>query len=308
VPAVLDDSTPGDSSTWIGVQSAVPGGPFIQLGTYSVKDPSSPSDPGQSRFYGIFWSDTVRRYLPVSPVRLSRPGDLIAFDMVQSTRGWHLVVHDVTVGWSRSIEVAYGGSATFSESEFIQEDPAAAEVTTIDAPYPLTSTVTFEQLKVNHRAPRLNFSDALVLSTTSHVFQVPSHPRHDGFTLRQPTGSAAQLLTDLETFESGVAGVNLAYAEHVEDPAQGRLPPVREMTHPMLGMAHLLATQEWPHADQADVRAYAAALRQSAGAVDRWGLDADRSWATLAGILRNMRYVSYENRLRASLGLPPAPH
>jgi hypothetical protein len=94
----------------------------------------------------------------------------------------------------------------------------------------------------------------------------------------------------------------------VEDPAQGRLPPVREMTHPMLGMAHLLATQEWPHADQADVRAYAAALRQSAGAVDRWGLDADRSWATLAGILRNMRYVSYENRLRASLGLPPAPH
>jgi hypothetical protein len=246
--------------------------------------------------------------MAMTPVRLSRPGDLIAFDMTRNARGWKLDVHDVTVGWSRSIEVDYGGSDRFSQAEWVQEDPASGEATTADVPFPLTSTVAFEDLEVDHRPPHLSYSDALVLSTTSHVFLVPSHPHDDGFALLPATGAAVQLLTDVETFESAVARVNLAHEEDLEDPTLAPLPTAREITQPMSGLAHLLADQDWPGPLRPDVHAYVLDLRRTVRSVDGWGVESDRSWATLATILDSKRYLEDQNRLRASMGLPPNDH
>jgi len=102
VPAVLPTSPMGLSATWIGLQTKAPDGPFIQLGTYADQSVFSP--PGQPRkswsSYGIFWSDTARAFRPVSVVELSRPGDLISFDMTRNDQGWYLKVHNLSVGWS----------------------------------------------------------------------------------------------------------------------------------------------------------------------------------------------------------------
>jgi hypothetical protein len=311
VPSVVDTSPVGYSATWIGLQSGMPGGPFIQLGTYSVQSPgstTSSSGSGSSPSYGVFWSDTALKYEAMTPVRLSRPGDLIAFDMTRGARGWKLNVHDVTVGWSRSIEVDYGGSDRFSQAEWVQEDPASGEATTTDVPYPLTSTVAFEDLEVDHRPPHLSYSRALVLSTTSHVFLVPSRPHDDGFALVPATGAAVQLLTDVESFESAVARVNLAHEEDLEDPTLAPLPTAREITQPMSGLAHLLAGQDWPGPLRSDVHAYVLDLSRTVRSVDGWGVSSDRSWATLATILDSQLYLRDQNRLRASVGLPPNDH
>ena len=219
------------------------GGPFIQLGTYSVQSPgstTSSSGSESSPSYGVFWSDTALKYEAMTPVRLSRPGDLIAFDMTRGARGWKLNVHDVTVGWSRSIEVDYGGSDRFSQAEWVQEDPASGEATTTDVPYPLTSTVAFEDLEVDHRPPHLGYSRGLALSTTSHVFLVPSRPHDDGFA----AGAARarrRAPTDVAVLRIGRRPGEPGHEEDLEDPTLAPLPTAREITATDVRTVHLLA-------------------------------------------------------------------
>jgi hypothetical protein len=308
VPAVLPTSPMGFSATWIGLQTKAPGGPFIQLGTYA--DQSIFSPPGQSRkamaSYGIFWSDTARAYRPVSVVELSRPGDLISFDMTRNDQGWYLKVHNLTVGWSRSVEVHYGASDQFTQAEWFQEDPANGYAATTDVPYPSTSPVAFAHLEVDRHPPRLRYSDAQVLSTVKDVFLVPTPPRDDGFALLPPSGVALQFLTDLESFDAAVTPVNLAYYEDLLHADSTRLPSVAAIAQPMTSLAEDLDRQSWPLADKGKVDAFVKDLGQNVRALEAWGRTPDKSWINLAIIVHRRSYLRDRNRLRLSLGLPPS--
>jgi hypothetical protein len=161
----------GFSATWIGAQGPRGHGPFIQLGTeeieeHTTKAVTSPLKP----YYLVFWSDDAVRFHSEVIVQVSRPGDLIAFDIEENPRGWKLNVHNLTVGWSRSAQVNYRTEQLFTNAEWVQEDPASAVRTTTDAPYASTSTVAFSDLTVNRRAPRLSYRNAQVLSTASGVY------------------------------------------------------------------------------------------------------------------------------------------
>jgi hypothetical protein len=305
---VIGTSPEGFSSTWIGVQTNAPGGPFIQLGTYADESVSlsSSGSSKSSQFYGIFWSDTARAFRPVGLVELSRPGDLISFDMTQNDEGWYLKVHNLTVGWSRSIQVNYAAANRFTQADWLQEDPADGEETTTDMPYALTSTVDFQHLEVNHRAPRLRYEDAAVLAATNNVILVPTRPQDDGFSLRAPSGDAAQLLRDAASYDAAIAPVNLAYEEDVERPGSAPLPSVGSMTNPMTTFADVLSAQSWPSADQGAVQTFVVEVRRNIQSLQRWARTTDRSWATLSPIARNPTYVRDTVRLKAVFGLPPS--
>ncbi len=298
----------GFSVTWIGLQTKAPGGPFIQLGTYA--DQSIFSPPGQPRkasaSYGIFWSDTARAYRPVSVVELSRPGDLISFDMARNDQGWYLKVHNLTVGWSRSVEVHYAASDQFTQAEWLQEDPASGYAATTDVPYPSTSPVAFTHLQVNRHPPRLRYSDAQVLATKKDVFLVPTVPRDDGFALLPPSGVAVQFLTDLESYDAAVAPVNLAYYEDLLHAGSTRLPSVAAIAQPMASLAQVLDRQSWPLAYEGKVDALVKDLKQNVRALEAWGHTPDKSWINLAIIVHRRSYLQDRNRLRLSLGLPPS--
>ena len=308
IPTVIATSPTGVSATWIGIQTKTPGGPFIQLGTYA--DQTVPSSLGAQRqsvaSYGVFWSDTARVFHPVPIVRLSRPGDLISFDMTRSAQGWQLKVHNLTVGWSRTVDVRYGASDRFTQAEWIQEDPANGYAATTDVPYSLTSTVAFKHLEVNYRPPPLRYSDGQVLSTSSDVFLVPSRPAHDGFALLPASGAAVQYLADTESYDAAVTPVNLAYYEDLQRPGSAPLPSVEAVTKPMTRLANLLATQSWPPSVQGRVNTFTRDLEHNVRALKPWGLTSDKSWATLATIARNHGYTRDGNLLRQSLGLPPS--
>lgn len=307
VPAVLSTSPLGASATWIGLQTRSPSGPFIQLGTYSDQSVSTSAGPPQpSSAYGVFWSDTTRGYHLVPIVELSRPGDLIAFDMSRNAQGWDLKVHNLTVGWSRSVEVHYGATDQFTQAEWIQEDPAKGYAATTDVPYPATSPVAFGDLEVDHRPPRLRYENAQVLSTTGGVFLAPTRPLDDGFALRRPSNIAVQFLRDYETYEAAVTPINVAYAEHLLQADSGALPKVAAMTRPMSTLARQLQSQSWPLGDQTAVSAFVKDIEQDIRALNAWGHNPDKSWTNLTSIVKTPSYLRDGNRLLLSLGLPPS--
>ena len=68
-------------------------------------------------------------------------------------------------------------------------------MTATDLPYPTMSTVTFEQLEVNNRVPRLSRTDARVLFRSNGGYLVPTSVHADSFTFHQATGLAQEYLT-----------------------------------------------------------------------------------------------------------------
>ena len=308
IPSVLQSSATGFSSTWIGVQTQIPEGPFIQLGSYTDQSVfAPPSGPRQAYpSYGIFWSDTARHFRPVSIVGLSRPGDLISFDMTRNVQGWFLRVHNLTVGWTRSVEVHYGSSDHFTQAEWLQEDPANGELTSTDVPYPSISAVAFSHLEVNHRPPRLRYADAQVLSTVNDVFLVPTHPQGDSFALGHPSGATAQLLSDFEMYAKAVASVNLAYDEDLVDPGSAPLPSGNEVMRPLLLLEGTLTRQSWPSGQQVLIRDLVQDIRIEVVMVEAWNRNQSKTWASLGAIVHNSKLVRDDNRLRASVGLPPS--
>jgi hypothetical protein len=226
--------------------------------------------------------------------------------MTQNDQGWYLKVHNITVGWSRSLEVHYGASERFTQAEWFQEDPADGYAASKDVPYPSLSNVAFEHIEVNRRAPRIRYSDAEVLSTSNGVSLVPTHPHNDGFALLPASPVAVQFLTDYVSYEAAVAPANIAYYKDLLRPESAPLPSLTTMTRPMEALSQALASQSWPAADQRKVDAFIRDIEHNVRALKTWSLTSDRSWATLSSIVRNRTYLQDGNRLRLSLGLPPS--
>ena len=64
--------------------------------------------------------------------------------MTSGPRGWTLTLKDETMKTSRSTTVAYANGESFTEAEWIQEDPPLADVSSYNSSYPLLSPVAFK--------------------------------------------------------------------------------------------------------------------------------------------------------------------
>jgi hypothetical protein len=304
VPAVVGGAAFGTSVTWIGAQDRYDRGPFIQLGTYAFLGGQKSVRPS----YGVFWSDTARQYHAVRIVGLKHPGDLISFEMIRKATGWELKVEDLSSGWTRSVDVHYGAGDTYDQGEWLQEDPTDSLVTATDVPYADTSTITFQRLEVNGHEPRLEFSDAQALSTTSGVDLAPTHVQDDDFSLVPAQGAALQYLVDAERFDSALYPATVLLIEQRSGDAQVRPSAVRTWSIASGRFASELQAQSWPSSAQ--------------GAAQRLGEDLHDLQRTLL-TLSTLRHVTISelervfadrardadvdaSLVRTILGLPPA--
>jgi hypothetical protein len=217
-----------------------------------------------------------------------------------------LTVHNQTFGWTRSFEVHYGADGSYNQGEWLEEDPASAIVTTTDAPFPDTSTVTFERLRLNGRAPKLSFSHAQALSTLGGVYLIPTHVNHDGFALEPATGPARQFLSDADTLDSRLYPL-VEYFLFGHTRTGLSLPRMEaDAAHSYARFADQLVSQSWPTFDRVLVRQIEHSSRRLGAKPSTWeDLTPPISPVSVQRILvpENLRLDT--NRLRTKLGLPP---
>ncbi len=277
VPQILDPvGGSAGESTWIGAEGDARDEPFIQLGTvgFTYSSPSFgsvSSTPTTHTAYEVFWSDTARRYAPIPVVFLRRPGDRISFEMIRENIGWRLTVHNLTVGWSRSVTVRYGVDDSFSNGAWIQEDPGE-ETPGVDVPYAKTSSVSFSDMTVNGHTPKLGYDNEMGLSTQNGEYLVPSPVVHDGFSMVSPTGAASQYMTDAEYFDSvaGRIGGQMTTWDSHRLANQGQLQTVSQVATLYAASAHQLASQDWPPKGRPAVERLAAAELVISERVEAW--------------------------------------
>jgi hypothetical protein len=303
VPAATSATGFRTAVTWIGAQGVGGAEPFIQLGTYSDVYQVA-NAPATS--YGVFWSDTAKGFHAVGIVRLERAGDLIRFEMSKNPAGWKLAVRNLTVGWSRSLEVHYGAGENFTHGEWIQEDPASARVTSTDVPYARTSIVSFQHLEVDEHVPHLKFADALVLSTVDGTYLVPTRLRHDAFSLEPASGAARQFLADAETFDSSLYPTAVSDLSDGHLSASSRRSQIAEVARSYDRFADEIKVQIWPVSDRSMIRRFARDNTRLAQHLSQW-VRQDGSTAELNHIFGEDTFRGDDTRLRADLGLPPAP-
>jgi hypothetical protein len=203
VPTISTSSSDGDASTWIGAQSE--SGAFSQVGTVENRNPANDQ-------YYAFWSDTAKQFSPIYLLGV-QPGDSVKAVMTLKPEGWSLTLDDATSGKARTIQTKYGGDDEFNSCEWFQENPVYTQFDHTN--YPTLSTVAFRDMALNHDTPKFSFQDAQTLSTYNDTFFVPTHVRHNEFSLVPATGSALEFLTDVyiedqlgaEFFESATQGI-----------------------------------------------------------------------------------------------------
>ena len=139
-----------------------------------------------------------------------RAGDLVSANMSQVSDGWTLTFKDLTRHRTTTKKVAYGEGATFSQAEWLQEDPAPRDDTPTDLPYPTTSVVQIDHLRVNHAAPKLPLENAQVLIASNGITLVPSAVEGDAFHLLAPTGMAKTYLEIARSLDGAIAAFGAA--------------------------------------------------------------------------------------------------
>jgi hypothetical protein len=202
VPSITATSTPGDASTWIGAQAL--NGAFAQVGTVENRAEGD-------QYYG-FWSDVPQQFLPKFVIKVM-PGDKVEARMTMEGSGWALTLDDLTSRASRTIHTDYGSNDLFNTCEWFQENPVYGQF--VHTNYPTLSSVTIENMMLNHQTPKFSFQDAQTLSTQNDTFFVPTHVRHDEFSLVATNGTALAFLTDVYIedelgaafFESATQGI-----------------------------------------------------------------------------------------------------
>jgi hypothetical protein len=302
VPAAVVAAGPGSAVTWIGAQGTGGTGPFIQLGSYS--DVYQQGSRPAAASYGLFWSDTAKDFHGVEIIGLEHAGDLIRFEMIKNSAGWKLVVKNLSFGWSRSLEIHYGAGQTFTQGEWLQEDPAAGQVTATDVPYADTSIVSFQHLRLNGRGPHLKFADAQALSTVSGTYLVPTHVRHDAFSLLPASGAARQFLADAEKLDSSLYHSVILFLPGSHPSGRSQRVLVAEEAKSYGRFADQVTAQVWPVSDRALIRRFVqddAILQRH---LTQW-MSSGGSSTELSRIFDKSALRGDDQRLRARLGLPP---
>jgi hypothetical protein len=180
VPRILPTSSQGSASTWIGAQNQ-DGPPFIQLGTVENKfDLFVPT-------YSAFWSDPDVGFHPQNFGAVGA-GDLVSAELIRMSSGWRLTFRDITRSTTKSRVVKYGLTGSYDQGEWLQEDPSPSDLSKIDLPYPKTSLVEFEDLRVDGDVPKLDLADGQVMLANGGAFLVPSRVTDGTFFFGAPSG------------------------------------------------------------------------------------------------------------------------
>jgi hypothetical protein len=311
VPKVIGTGGNAAEATWIGAQGTSRDEPFIQLGTMAYRSswpsPGSEAAPGQpsKAAYIVFWSDTAVRFRAIPIVRLSRPGDLISFRMAKGPEGWSLRVKNLTVGWSRSVSVRYGQNDSFSQGEWLQEDPAARLSSPGDVPYATTSSVEVRRLRVNGRNPRLRYRDGQALSTADGLNLTPTPVKHDEFSLVEASGFARQYLSDAESFDVAATRLQEKLSTANGQATQAQIQLVNQLAILFGAADRKFESQTWPRAVRPHVEDLARTQLRMERVLSDWVHAPNHSIVRLRQIMKSSSPNSAADRVRRSLGIPP---
>lgn len=319
VPRIVSTASEGAESTWIGVQGPGTDEPFIQLGTVAgvydspflgsggatTADSPSPSEVRQTD-YQVFWSDTAQGFHAVPIVGLKHPGDLILFKMSRESDGWQLSVKNLTYGWSRSEAVRYGQEDSFTDGEWVQEDPASSATSGVDVPYADTSPVSFQQVRINGTIPQFRYADKGALSTQDGVYLIPSPFVWDAFSLMPPTGAALQYLSDAETVDASITrlGALIDWSGSHGVSAAG-VSSIEQMAVLYRESAGQVATQTWPASARPAVSRFVTSHQKLAKGLSVWVDGNQHSLQQLRATFSDAPARGTADSLRKVLGLPP---
>lgn len=302
VPTVEASSPVGLAATWIGAQDANGLSPFIQIGT------TESALGGGVSSYGVFWSDYAVGDQP-QYIGYVRGGDVLAMSMRRTASGWQLVAKDQTSHKTLAATVAYEPEATFDQGEWLQEDPPAGTgtgfIASRDASYPRTTTVRFEEVKVNGAVPDLVLADGQTLSATGDVFLVPTQFRGDSFQLLPAKGFARRYLLDAAPFDSANDVYQVERLTWASDDLETRVADLQHMISACQVFDRAVERVAWPAATRPPIMRLAQAVAAYAAALERWA----RVGAPLNGpafeAVQGTDLAKAARAVDATLGLPP---
>jgi hypothetical protein len=301
VPIIDPTSSQSHASTWLGAQSNTGESPFIQVGTLE--------DAGRTGYdyYSAFWSDSAMGFHPqlLGPVW---EGDVVSAQMSQVESGWRLTLRDTGANRTYDITVPFAAGQTLTQAEWTQEDPSPSGMTSVDLPYPKTSTVTFDDVEVNHSVPSLNITSGQALMASGGSILIPGPFQSDSFSLVSPVGVSKQYLEDVNLMASGSAKLDVAMnfwggesASERQDLAQGAAQGVR-------AQLNAFSVLRVPTAAHGDLHALENQLRAILVDYSTWmnsGLKLyGRAYDTLESDGQNLTW--YGDQVRSDIGLPPA--
>jgi hypothetical protein len=296
VPTISPRSTGGSAATWIGVQG--PDNAFIQVGTVE-----NSGRGGEGDQYQVFWSDTVENFHPHIVMTVGA-GDLIGASLHHLGTKWHIQVEDFTTRQIGPVLIGYSNKLTFNAGEWIQEDPVENPTSGYDTSYPSLSNVFFQRLRLNGRAPHLEFKDATALSTLAGRSYVPSTIDHDGFIIRQAIGAQLQYLSD-------VYQLNLGLNYLFDEVNNGEFPSAYAFNNLAAQFSTLdskVLAQHWPSDVDRLLVQFRALNARAAQGLKAWqeGLASDRPQLKTSYFADVKAVSDVGQSIRTRLGLPPA--
>jgi hypothetical protein len=299
VPVIRIHSKDGSAATWIGAQNDR-NNAFIQVG---ILENSSKFGPGT---YEAFWSDTAKGFRPQLWGKLSA-GDQISVDMVRSGKGWTVTFEDKVAKLSDIKQVDYGEGKVFNVGEWIQEDPAPANITAVDLAYPNVANAKIDRVRINGHAPDLRRRDAQILIAKGGIIRVPTKFESDSFSFKRPTGLQDQYLTDASNFDVGVNLFDADYARWATTSKAGKRLAVQAYEGTLKTNAKVFLSQTWPKNVVADVAKLGMNIRRVESDLHSWLLAGAKK---SGGALRQLGHDGAVHRklvdaVRASLALPP---
>jgi hypothetical protein len=299
VPRILANSKPGVAATWIGAQTTY-SNDFIQVGvnefSYKFGAPN----------YQLFWSDTAENFHP-HLLGTVHAGELIEASMTQNATGWLLRLLNKSESLSVEKQVNYSAGVSFSVGEWIQENPAPAEVTSHDAPYPNIANPVFQKLEINGRAPTLRRSNGQVLIASSGAIRVPTLVLHDSFTFKAPKGAALQYLTDARRLDAGVSVFDAAQVSWKTTSIRSRRDDVLTLVRVLKSNVGVFKSQSWPRATGGSIAKLDALTTEQVSEFQAWSkTDMKLTASSYSKFLSSIpEHDVLVDKIRASLNLPP---
>ncbi len=297
VPTIQRSSKFEYASTWVGAQNTDGGPPFIQLGVTE----NNIGDLGAQ--YRSFWSDTSVDFHP-QVLSVVRAGDLVAVDLSKASDGWNLTFKDLSRHSTKTKKVAYGAGKTFSQAEWLQEDPAPNDNTPTDLPYPTMSIVGIDHLLVNHSAPKLRLEDGQVLIASNGITLVPTAVEHDAFHFLAPTGTAKTYLAIAQSLDGAISAFGAASSHWSDVPMARRVSIVNQLEHAFQSNATALDALAFPNHDASDLGQRSVVIAHDLSAWTTAGLT--QHGAAFERLTRDEQIETLADKVRADLGLPPS--
>jgi hypothetical protein len=290
VPTIAATSSSGDASTWIGAEAQ--NGAFAQIGTVENRG-------GGDQYYG-FWSDVPQGFHPRRVINV-KPGDVVEARMTMESSGWALTLDDLTSKDSRTIHSHYGSSDRFNAPDWLQENPVYSQF--VHTNYPTLSTVTFEKMTLNNAIPKFEFQYAETLSTQNDTFFVPTHVKHDQFSLVPASGSALTFLSDVYIEDE-------LSAAFFESATQEIVPGNINTNAYLAGLSFelpILQSQSWPKFVAKAISHYITNQKHLETYVQAWLQESlDERRADLSKVADELiKADGVADRVRSKLGLPP---